>query len=508
MRVLNNNKLNKFKYFFETSEKGFVVAEINAIPILDEFLNSFSSDVEKIDVNKCNDYHSVLAAKSTPRNVILYNFEERFSTPENISDEINLNRDIFYSYDKNIIFVLKSSSIDELMQENTSFWSCVFFHEFFCDYLPPLFNYKLINEVEVSYNYALIDYSTIYAHVFQVVNHSANDLKDINEILENPTINDVEIFFLILKTLYSYGKFRKIINHSNNFFKNVAPDDIDSATHLSYYYRILLLRAAAYYNVEDYLKSKSDYQYIVDNENSYSGIYIIALNNLNCLNYKISALELTEEPCNWSGVENNFANNFNKIYSSDTLKDEEVLSENIKYDILLNYCVCLLNNNEFQMVIEVVDEKIKYLNYSHIFRFYKENLTLNLVLAYAYISLGDFGQAYFQLKRREYGTVSFKGHDTNVYIGFLSLVCNVYQTFSIGDCSEAFYILKDFNLSSIELLDKEYASYCYFNYYYYLAILYHWNHDKQNALLNFEKAKRFTKDIYCNKYVENILNDL
>ena len=446
MRIINNEKLNKFKYFFENSEKGFVVAEINAIPILNEFLNSFSPNVKKIDVDKCKDYHSILADKNTPKNIILYNFEAKFFTPENISDEINLNRDIFYSYNKNIIFILNSSSIDELMQSNTSFWSCVFFHEFFCDYLPPLFIYKLINEVEVSYNHKLIEYSTIYSHIEQIVEHTTNNLKNINELLENPAIDDIEILLTILKTLYSYSKFHKIIDYSDKIFEVFLSANNVSETHWFYFYRVLLLRAAAYYNIEDYFGSKNTYQYIIDNIHSDSSLSIIVTNNLSCVKYKINSLGLSCEPYDTNDMKKTFADNLEKLYSCYKFNNEEVLSDEIKYNLLFNYSVCLLNNNEFHTAIEVIEEKKNCLSMNRHFKSYKIDLILNLISTYSYISIGEFSQAYSRLNRREYDTVIFRGYDNNVFIKFLSLLCKVYCSFSNGNCKEALFILKNYDL--------------------------------------------------------------
>lgn len=122
--------IKEIQFYLEKSEKGFVVAEINEIPIVFEFINQLNSKITLIDVGKTDSYISEMRNSKT-KNIVLYNFDDKYSNYKAIADDINFSRDLFFSLNKNIIFVLSTYVVTELIRSNVSFWSCVSLHKIF-----------------------------------------------------------------------------------------------------------------------------------------------------------------------------------------------------------------------------------------------------------------------------------------------------------------------------------------------------------------------------------------
>lgn len=118
---------NSIKLFCEWSKEGFIVVETNNCLFKDKFIEKISSD---FDI--CIERLENLKEKNTFYNkdiIIVDEFETKDSTEAVVN--INYNRNWFVSLHKNIIFVLRSSTVDELIQYSASFWSCVAIHKVF-----------------------------------------------------------------------------------------------------------------------------------------------------------------------------------------------------------------------------------------------------------------------------------------------------------------------------------------------------------------------------------------
>lgn len=126
--LLFHENYEAIRYFCKNSKEGFVVAEINSRIIKDELVESLSSDFCIIKtslkdlvgdderVNKCD--------------VLVIDEMETYDSKQGIVN-LNYNRNWLLNLHCNIIFILRTSMVNELISYSASFWSFVTLHKIF-----------------------------------------------------------------------------------------------------------------------------------------------------------------------------------------------------------------------------------------------------------------------------------------------------------------------------------------------------------------------------------------
>lgn len=148
---IDSKKISRLNKFFEYGQKGLVVVETSEIPLRNEFTKSICdrfSDASLINAMLTPQYISEID-KAAGKIVLIQDLLKVYGSVEKCCKEINGCRDLYFSKNKIIVFILEPCVVDYLITRCMSFWSCVVLHESLntISFNPFTFKYILLDPI-------------------------------------------------------------------------------------------------------------------------------------------------------------------------------------------------------------------------------------------------------------------------------------------------------------------------------------------------------------------------
>ena len=193
------------KLFCKLSSGGFVVAEINDYITKNELIENLKKDFN-ITVVKLNDFEDKVFNSSEFSLIVI----DEFNTLNayNIASNLNYNRNWFLSLKINIIIIASSSTVDELINYSSSFWSFVSLHKIFVNKFKCIFDFRFISGSDI---FSLISNNNLGLKHFIIQSNHITKKQKINSIAEESfhqklIVDDVVSFLKKQLSLNGYTK--------------------------------------------------------------------------------------------------------------------------------------------------------------------------------------------------------------------------------------------------------------------------------------------------------------
>ena len=394
------------KLFCKWSSSGFVIAEINDYITKNELIEALKSDFN-IAVVRLYDFENKTFNISDFSLIVIDEFNPL--NTYNIASNLNYNRNWFLSLNINIIIIASSSTVDELINYSSSFWSFITLHKVFTNKFKCIFDSHFISSSDI---YSLISNTSLGFRHYIARSKRVSKQQDISCLAEESfhqklVVNDIVTFLKkqlslnghirnnsptnLVVSAISFGE--KLLN--NGFFieaKQCADFLYDNYAFFPSYIemqaRLLRLVADANYSNNEFSIALQIYKALIDWYESKK------------ISYDIVAVSVIYNNC---GVifykQRHYAEAIDAFYDCYKMLNDSEDVQQLYILIHVFYNLSLVHNEkgDYHNSLDYIDIAMKYSNYL------SENDILNLSYlkvfkAYLFINRGNLSLAHSLLE--------------------------------------------------------------------------------------------------------------